>query len=364
MAVKNPRTKSKLVEKHFIGDEPFYPEIQSRSDPNLTRALNWYSFTADLKDGRQWLYQWMKSQSYPKDVLESIKGSSDAYMNSTVCWLARMANNGTSFSEANLAWMKEKIEEIKNRFDDTKVEKVVDDSEPIDLQKRIRQKNGQTLAMADEMVVDAHLCGNKVSMYEFLKSNEISPQAANFLKERYQKCKDEVFEDHPDIKEAYGKSLKSWQTFWTTLLADIDQYIGNKKAVKIRKPRTVKEKPLAKLVEKMVYQKAYDPLQLVSIPPQEIVGAQQLWTYNTKTRKLSWYNASGPSGLSVKGKSIIGFEEEKSVEKTLRKPENVLKDVLTSGKVAIKKVMGAINSKEYKPSGRVNDQTILLRGVK
>jgi hypothetical protein len=109
---------------------------------------------------------------------------------------------------------------------------------------------------------------------------------------------------------------------------------------------------------------------LASINPTEIVGANELWVFNTKTRKLGKYVAQNidpsgmaraGSGLSVKGATIIGFNEELSVQKTLRKPELQLKEFKNSGKVALRKFLENINTTDTKLNGRINADTVLLK---
>lgn len=364
MKKTNTRTKAKTLEKHILGAEPMIPEITGRSDANLTKALNWYSYTSELKEGKEWLLVWMKNSGYSKDDISNVRASSDAYLPTTICWIARMANNGTKFSEANLKYVDDQIKIVIGRYKASKEAKQEAAKPVVDLQKRIQLKNWQFYALAESEVVDQAMLGQKVSMYEFLKRHELNPQQAAFLLERYQPSLDEIMSNDPDIKEAYGRSQRIWQKFWNEVIDDLNRYIGNKKSTKVRKPRTPKAKPLSKIVESVKYQKEDVSLKIVSISPQEIVGAQQLWTYNTKTKKLAVYHANSTAGLSFKGTTLQGFDLEKSVEKNLRKPVDNLKAVLTSGKVAIRKVMGSINSKEYKPTGRMNDHTIFLRGLK
>ena len=105
-------------------------------------------------------------------------------------------------------------------------------------------------------------------------------------------------------------------------------------------------------------------LNLKSVPTTSIVGANQLWVYNTKTRKLGVYNAEDAGGLSVKGSSIINFAEKKSVQKKLRKPEVMLPDVLNGGKVFLRNVIDSIRAVESPLTGRLNADTILLKVAK
>ncbi len=67
-----------------------------------------------------------------------------------------------------------------------------------------------------------------------------------------------------------------------------------------RKPRKKKTVSADKLVEKLKFQQTEKSLGLVSINPRDIVGAQELWIYNTKTRKIGKYIANDIAGLSVK----------------------------------------------------------------
>ena len=101
--------------------------------------------------------------------------------------------------------------------------------------------------------------------------------------------------------------------------------------------------------------------KLVSINPVKIIGAEKLWIYNVKTRKLGVYVTSDAAGLDVKGSSILNYKYSESISKTLRKPKDVLSRVLDGGKVVLRKVMNEINAKPQELNGRINKDTILLR---
>jgi hypothetical protein len=135
-------------------------------------------------------------------------------------------------------------------------------------------------------------------------------------------------------------------------------------AVKSRKPRKRKAKSADQLVSKLNYAKDFAELKLVSVDPKTIVGANQLWVYNTKTRKLGCYNAEDAAGLSIKGSTIQNFAESKSIQKTLRKPAVTLPEVLKGGKVALRNVLTDIRAAEGLLTGRINADTILLRTIK
>jgi hypothetical protein len=65
--------------------------------------------------------------------------------------------------------------------------------------------------------------------------------------------------------------------------------------------------------------------------------------------------------LGIKGTSITGFNEDLSVQKTIRKPDEKLKEFKSAGKVALRKFLDEINATDIKLNGRINEDTILLK---
>jgi hypothetical protein len=119
--------------------------------------------------------------------------------------------------------------------------------------------------------------------------------------------------------------------------------------------------PKEKLVAKLKYMKTNEPLKLVSINPVDIIGCGELWIFNTKTRKLGKYVATEFNTLNIKGTTITNFDEFKSVQKTIRKPEEKLKEFKAAGKVQLRKFLDDINATDTKMNGRINEDTILLK---
>ena len=111
------------------------------------------------------------------------------------------------------------------------------------------------------------------------------------------------------------------------------------------------------LIGKIKYKLQDEKLKLVSIDPKDILGANELWIYNTKNRKIGKYFASNidpkgmgrdGTGLSIKGTTITGFDEKLSIQKTLRKPEDSLKAFKSAGKVALRKFLDELTTTDTK----------------
>jgi len=174
------------------------------------------------------------------------------------------------------------------------------------------------------------------------------------------------------LKEGYAHlkkaEIKMFVSAIEELLSAIDFVIDTAKAT--RAPRKAKPKSADKLVEKLKFAKTDDKYKLASINPTEIIGASELWVFNTKTRKLGKYVAKNidpkgmgraGSGLQVKGTTIIGFDETQSIQKTLRKPEEQLKAFKAAGKVALRKFLDDIATTDTKLNGRCNPDTVLIK---
>ena len=175
----------------------------------------------------------------------------------------------------------------------------------------------------------------------------------------------EAYEDVPN--ETIEKGIKAYDNIFEA--CDYMISIANAN----RKPRRKKEKSPEQLVAKLQYKKEDTKLELKSIDPTEIIYAEELWVYNTKTRKLGHYvakildprglNRPG-TGLMIKGTSIKGFDEEASVQKTLRKPEKQLEEFTNSGPKKVLEFYDAIKTMGIKLNGRINTEVLLLRAVR
>jgi hypothetical protein len=129
-----------------------------------------------------------------------------------------------------------------------------------------------------------------------------------------------------------------------------------------KKPRVKKAVPADKIVSKLKYARTNEQMKLVSINPVDIVGAQELWVYNIKSRKIGRYVAEDMGGaLSVRGTSITGYNELKSVQKTLRKPLEQLNDFKSAGKIQLRKFLDDIKAVDIKLNGRISEDVILLK---
>jgi hypothetical protein len=243
----------------------------------------------------------------------------------------------------------------------------------ITIQDRLREKAhevaGEVEGWLDDFVMDRK--SNPKTVQDFvnlfktyeLKSAHMPHMRFIFERriaeyERVVECKDK------DLNEAYSNfskvDMKKLLSILTNLYSACDMVQEVAKVV--RAPRKKKPVSTEKIVSKLKYKKEDSTLGIVSLNPTQILGAKEVWSFNTKTRKISRFVADDVQGpLSVKGASLIGYNEAKSVSKNLRKPVEQLAEFKKAGKVQLRTFMDGIKAVEIKANGRMNEDIVILK---
>jgi len=334
------------------------------SQTELTQALSWYAQNRDNKDATKYVADYFK-KTLKIQAPESLKTQA-----STFGFVCRIVSMGGILNAPNRLWFDKTIEELKNA--EQPAAKTAKVANVLSIQDHIKRKSseciGELEGQIDELITTKFSAN--VSPFAIMNTLEIKGAHTKFIidyfKTRRAEYDDILTTTDSDVKEAYSNftkvQLKKLVAYCDQVIVDGMRLAGD--AVKSRKPRKRKAKSADQLVSKLNYAKDFAELKLVSVDPKTIVGANQLWVYNTKTRKLGCYNAEDAAGLSIKGSTIQNFAESKSIQKTLRKPAVTLPEVLKGGKVALRNVLTDIRAAEGLLTGRINADTILLRTIK
>jgi hypothetical protein len=207
----------------------------------------------------------------------------------------------------------------------------------------------------------------KVDIGRWLKSTNASKTVAEDTEETLVRTRSElqVAVDDPksDQREGYSylskPKLNRYHKFICDAHDDATKYIDTKYPKKIRRKKPVDP---AKAVKNLKYKEKDDDFGLTSIPSRDILGADIITVFNTKTRTLTVYHAK-EGGLGVKGSTILNFSE-KSQAKRLRKPKETLVHFVSVGFALVQRKFDDIRAKPSMPNGRMNPHTVLLWGHK
>jgi hypothetical protein len=352
--------------------------------------MDYYRLESDIKSYKPAVAKWMETVGCTKADITAFKKVKDSRVGTTMGAVACCLNRGMTPQRADFnqgrdtaAWLRAEIVKVitegKNDIDPevaaAEKEAAKADVYTPSIQERVREA---AMRMTEEIEnaiesfqTDAETFDPKsFKMLNLLKAVEAKAAHARIIKEFYSKDLAELEElasgkADEQLREGYShrskKQIKNLIAFYQEIMAACTMLAQEAKVN--RAPRAKKAVPAEKIVSKLKYMKTNEPLKLVSINPTDIVGATELWVYNSKSRKLGKYVAAEYQTLSVKGTTIIGFNETTSVCKTLRKPEEKLKEFKAAGKVQLRKFLDDINATDTKMNGRLNEEIILLKVV-
>ena len=367
----------KLIAQKFWGEEPICKAvITDKADIRLAKILNWYNVMSDEKDKDKWLIDYMKKHGYSKTDISNIVNlnSLGNVAKNGAAVLARIESNGTVFAGELEGRVKSRIEKALS-YSQREVKEDTSSVKVVSIQDKIKALAEPHIIHVDDEIHSWYYERKtkiEFSLYTYLQRNQLNSQICNHIKALVSKIHAEHAEmvegKDEQLNEAYAylpnASKKAIMKQLTSCMDDIERFVGNTKVSKPRKPRKKKEVTASKLINKLKYQKEFTKLKIKSISPESIVSAQQLWVYNTKYGHLTMLNAIDHKGLSVKGTTIVDYDQTSSLKKKLRKPEDVIQKVLTGGKLVLKKLMIELTTKPIEVNGRINDDCILLKAIK
>ena len=355
---------------------------------HFKRAMDYYRLESEIKTYKPVLIKWMESISCSKEDIAAIKKVKDNRISTTTgavahCLLRGMTAQRDDFNggKDSAEWLRKQIVDIiaqgKDDIDPdiAAAEKEAGKTEIYtpSIQERVREaayKMTEEIENAIEAFqTDPESFDPKAfKVVNLLRSVEAKAAHARIIKGFYERNLKELEEASSkdadeQLKEGYSHlskaNMKKIVTFYQEVMSACDMLAQEAKVN--RAPRAKKPTDKSKVVAKLKYLKQHEPLKLVSINPIDIIGTKELWVYNTKNRKLGRYVANEYMELGVKGTTITGFNENTSVCKTLRKPEEKLKEFKAAGKVQLRKFLDDINATDTKMNGRINEEVILLK---
>lgn len=375
------KAKGKDVSPKWDGHESWSADQFMRQ---FRLTMDFYRLDYSGKDLKPKVVMWMQQNGYTKEQIKAFKDTKDNRSNLTMGSIAANLLKGMpavrgEFNDGRdtTAWLREQIARVVAEgkddevIDDTIVEEKPDVHMP-SIQERLRDT---AYAMTEDLEDALESFQQDPDAFDpksfkvlnLLRGKQAKAAHARVIKDFYIKQYDEYLEvadgKCEQLKEAYSHlnkaQVKKITQFYSEIISACDMLAQEAKIN--RKPRAKKPTDKNKLVSKVKYLKQDDKLKLVSINPEDVIGAKELWVFNVKTRKLGKYVASEFSDLSIKGTSIVNFDENKSIAKTLRKPEEQLKEFKAAGKVALRKFLDDIKAVDIKLNGRINEETMLLR---
>jgi hypothetical protein len=363
----------KTPDIRYLGNEPVWdkqPEAAVRAG-EVARAMNWYNYYYDKKDARGFLMDWLRRADRDSDA-ELFKSVPDAAIKTTAGWFARMNTVGLVLSEHEEAYL---LNFFKNNLAAVKDTKKVTEEAPANkpnIQDRMREKamavGGELEGRLDDFVRAGARAVDEFKPMDVLRASNPAPQMvgeiASLWTTRIAEFEQVIEGRDAQLVEGYSNftkvQMKNMIKAAQSVIDACGSYVQIKKVE--RKPRKKKAVSPEKLARRFKYLREDTELKLKGLDATSLVNANEAWLYNVKKRKLIHVVADAHAGtFTIKGNTLIGISPADTVQKTLRKPAEQIKALMSAGKPAARKVFKDIRSTEVKWNGRGNNDTIILR---
>lgn len=343
-------------------------------------SMQYYNLQIAPKDIKSVVVKWMVLHNMEATLITEFKKVKDWRCSSTMASVASCMMRGMPTERIGVVcgsnvhdWLLNKINSV---IEDSKsdINELDDETMP---KKVIKVDKNEELLNAVISELDGIIDGfyknleafdpRTVKFSSVLKSHNVKAIHVQAIKDVYASIiaeLDIVLTGNIDeqLKEAYScynkKTIRKLHESYMDLMNSCDAIVAEASAPKPKKPVS-KEK----LVEKLKYLNKDDKLNLNSIDPTNIIGATELYCYDTRTRKLYKFLSADKNGLTVKGTCIENFNPDQSIGKTLKKPNEQLTQFKNSGKIALSKFLDDIDTLEIKASGKLTEHQLILKAV-
>jgi len=365
----NPRSP----DTKYTGLEPTW-RVQPTDDrtSQLSAAFSWYNYFYGKKDAREMLVAYLEHNGRKADV-RALKGVPDSAVRLTTAWLCRMSMVGLELTDSEQVRLEGYIQEILNAREP---EVVVVEAAPVvakpNIQDRLREKvsecAGELDGMFDEFVVNGAKMSADYKPITVIRGLNVAPQMisdiANIWKHKLAEFETVIEGKDAQLVEGYGNfskiQMRNLVKFCEAVINDCGAYVQIKKVE--RKPRKVKSVPPEKRAAKFKVLMEFAELKLKGLPAASLVDKAEAWLYDTKKRKLIHLVAdSHTQAFTVKSNSIIGFSTIETMQKTVRKPADVVKAVQAAGKPAARKIYKDLTTTETPFNGRGTENLVVLK---
>jgi len=364
----NPRSP----DTKYTGLEPTW-RVQPTDDrtSQLSSAFSWYNYFYGKKDAREMLVAYLEHHGRKADV-RALKGVPDYAIRLTTAWLCRMSMVGLELTDTETVRLEGYIQEILTAREPEVVAEAVPAVAKPNIQDRLREKVSECAGELDGMFDEFVTAGAKMSAdYKpimVIRGLNVAPQMisdiANIWKAKLSEFETVIEGRDAQLVEGYSHlskiQMRNLVKFCEAVINDCGAYVQIKKVE--RKPRKVKSVPPEKRAAKFKVMMEFAELKLKGLPAASLVDKAEAWLYDTKKRKLIHLVAdSHTQAFTVKSNSIIGFSTIETMQKTVRKPADVVKAVQAAGKPAARKIYKDLTTTETPFNGRGTENLVILK---
>jgi hypothetical protein len=365
----NPRS----ADTNVMGTEPTWQHQPTDNRISaMSKAFSWYNYFYGKKDARDMIVAYLETHDRKADV-RTLRSIPDSAVRLTTGWLCRMSMVGLELTDHEKIQLDNQLTEILSSKQEAQTETADEPVVPrVTIQDRLREKVSECMGEMDGLFDDFVANGAKLTAdYKpviLIRSMNVAPQMVSIIADTWKRrlSEFEALQEGKDgqIVEAYSNfskiQVRNIVKFCELVISDCGAYVQIKKVE--RKPRKVKAVPPEKRAAKFKVAMEFAELKLKGLPAASLVDKAEAWLYDTKKRKLIHLVAdSHAQAFTVKSNSVIGFSTVETMQKTVRKPQDVIRAVQAAGKPAARKIFKDLTTTETAWNARGNENLLVLK---
>lgn len=361
----------------YYGKEPelssFPTDRESQEfDATLTQTISWYRKNSTPEQCKEWLLEYLLEANMNDDDIASVNTMPAAAF-TNVGPIARLYCRGLVDSDYINKKLSTAIEALLTLYINngsaarTPSE---EDKEVVAAMKSAKAdaKLSALIASVNEAIDEFILSGYKSVKFDindWVKVNKPSPAHLLEIKTFFEPLLRELQEsyDDPELREAYSHLSKPEKNRFCDLLGSIVGARRTYEKHKERKPREKKIVPQEKIIAKVKHCEVDESLNIKSRKPASVLDASFVLTYNVKYRIVNCLVAKPGEKLTIKGTTILNFNEKTSEARRIRKPEITIPQLLKGNEKSCKNVLGSLTTQGIPATGRLNEDVLILRCI-
>lgn len=386
------------------GSEPTWEDATKwdikKFQKERARALGFYNYYLKKNEMYQFLFDWMEQNGYTKSEIAAVKAA--PHIKQTPCKIARCLSMGmpnrqdemqklydqpdngfTGDALDDVAYVKDTvIKAIKAGKQALKEKRQSNKEENEPTEKEIAAKKENLEAKEHEKIIDCVFypleemidkwsdtkTPQKMGVESLLNTVKVKPEVLadvhQWLTDHIEEYELAVSKKDKLFSEGYidytPKKLRRMIKLLKEMREEVDSYVEKSKSKaakkKLKKVRQRKPKSPVTLVKKVKFCESHENWK--GLQPIDVIGKRSVVTYNHKRNQLALYRSDEPDGLTFKGTTLRGFNEDESIVIRI-KPEQVDDIVKRRTLDTMKKNLS--NRKPKPAKGRFDDNTLILK---
>ena len=365
----------KSTDTKYTGFEPDWAQqpVPEHRQSAFMRAFGWYGYHYDKKTVKQLVLDWM--MEHDREQHRALSRVPESALPNTLGWLCRMNQKGLVLQDSEITYIQETI--TTHAQSAAAVRQVVTvpaelDQPRVTIQDRLRAKAEEIVAELEGLYDDVIRNDGKMTAdhkpIAVIRGMNLPVQMVPMVREvwiaRLEELQAAQTGRDGDLVEGYANfsklQIRNLIKFSEQVLADCASYVQIKRVEK--RPRKAKAVSPEHRARKFRHITEFDELKLTGLPAVKLIDASEAWLYDVKKRKLIHLVADIHIGsITIKNNMLLGLGEAESQQKTLRRPADTIKALMSASKPNARKVFKDIKTTETVFNARGTENLMILR---